>query len=156
MSADLRPRGELIADAARHAIGTRFRLHGRDPAHGLDCIGLAGLCLSSAGIGCDLPNGYRLRGGSVEQMVQSAERAGLLTLDGTAQMRAGDILLVSVRAIQLHLLIVARGGDRPTLIHADAGMGRVVCIPMLPADWRGLALFRVPDTHGSISNERNG
>ena len=30
---------QALAEAAAALVGSRFRLHGRDPATGLDCIG---------------------------------------------------------------------------------------------------------------------
>ena len=50
--------GEVALMRARAAIGARFRLHGRDPESGLDCVGLAGHALGITG----LPSGYALRG----------------------------------------------------------------------------------------------
>ena len=38
-----------IIAAARAAIGARFRLHGRDPATGLDCVGLVACAAPRAG-----------------------------------------------------------------------------------------------------------
>ena len=39
--------GAAIAAAARALVGVPFRLQGRDPALGLDCVGLVGAALPS-------------------------------------------------------------------------------------------------------------
>ena len=41
--------GEALAEAAVAFAGTRFRLHGRDPETGLDCIGLLAAALTRIG-----------------------------------------------------------------------------------------------------------
>ena len=39
-----------LARAAAGCLGVRFRLHGRDPATGLDCLGLLGAALVATGV----------------------------------------------------------------------------------------------------------
>lgn len=116
-------------DRARGAIGVRFRLHGRSVAFGLDCVGLAGLAYGIA-----VPRGYALRGGSVAQICAIAQAAGL---GRVADARPGDLLLLNVGAGQLHLAIASEGG----VIHADAGLRRVVERPGVPP-WPELARWR--------------
>ena len=118
-----------FADAARAAVGARFRLHGRDPVSGLDCVGLAALAL-----GIEAPTGYALRGGDADE-VSTRLDAMLARADG---MAAGDLLLLRTGPGQLHLAIRTEGG----VVHADAGLRRVVERPgALP--WPVLGSWRV-------------
>ncbi|WP_066650239.1 hypothetical protein [Sphingomonas sp. CCH10-B3] len=39
-----------IVERARSAVGARFRLHGREAATGLDCVGLAALAYGEAAV----------------------------------------------------------------------------------------------------------
>ena len=57
--------GAALAAAAESLVGTRFRLHGRDPDTGLDCVGLLAASLAAIGRAAPLPNGYRLRARSL-------------------------------------------------------------------------------------------
>lgn len=120
-----------VVERARAAVGTRFRLHGRDPAEGLDCVGLAAWAIAVT-----VPTGYRLRGGSIAHATAVAERLGLLP---TAKTRPGDILLLASGPGQLHLAVRTDGG----IVHADAVLRRVVERPG-PLPWPVLAAWRVP------------
>ena len=125
----------VVADAALGAVGARFRLHGRDAATGLDCVGLAALALRAGGWDGDVPTGYALRGGDVDRVV---------TLLGTTLTRSaggtGDLLLLRAGPAQLHLAIMVDEG----IVHADAGLGRVVLRPGAPP-WPVLGAWRLPD-----------
>ena len=103
-----------MARAAEALVGSRFRLHGRDAATGLDCVGVVAAAVGGAAV----PTGYALRGGD-------PVRIGAL-LDArfrrASGRRAGDVLLFAVGAGQLHLAVASAGG----FVHADAGLGRVV------------------------------
>ncbi|RDE05036.1 peptidoglycan endopeptidase [Sphingomonas aracearum] len=115
---------------ARGAIGARFRLHGRDPEQGLDCVGLAGWALE---IG-SLPTGYGLRGGtreSVEERLRAAE------LGAVAELRGGDLVLAAAGPGQWHLAIAVPGG----WVHADAGLRCVVERPGA-APWPVVSIWR--------------
>ncbi len=109
---------------ARALIGTPFRLHGRDPATGLDCVGLIA-CVADHDAP---PTGYAMRGGSAESWT------ALLDLFAIRRKRspitAGDILLLEAGSAQFHLGIFTGDG----LIHADAGLRRVVETPG-PVRW---------------------
>ena len=54
-------RRAALARAARALVGARFRLHGRDPATGLDCVGLVAAALAAMGRRVPAPAGYALR-----------------------------------------------------------------------------------------------
>ena len=109
-----------VADAAVAVVGARFRLHGRDPATGLDCVGLAAWALRGGGWVGEVPTGYRLRGG--EAAALAVLDAGLARADGCA---VGDVLLMRTGPGQLHLGVWTDAG----LVHADAGLRRVVLRP---------------------------
>ena len=112
------PSARAVA-AARSAIGARFRLHGRDPATGLDCVGLAALALRAAGARLEVPTGYALRSGDVGRVVAAIEAAGLVRAEAP---RTGDLLLFEAGPGQLHFAIQSDTG----MIHADATLRRVV------------------------------
>jgi murein DD-endopeptidase / murein LD-carboxypeptidase len=106
-------------ERARALLGTRFRLHGRDVASGLDCVGLIATVYMKCG---EVSTGYSLRGGSDAQWIS--------ILDDFAKRRCGaaqpaDIILCLAGPGQYHLGLWT--GD--SLIHADAGVGRVVETP---------------------------
>jgi len=119
-------------ERARGAIGARFRLHGRDVAHGLDCVGLAGLAYKA-----QVPRGYALRGGSAERVEELVRAAGLVR---AADARPGDLVLFRAGPGQLHLGIASEVG----VIHADAGLRRVVERPGVPP-WPEVARWRRED-----------
>ena len=121
--------GECALARARAALGARFRLHGRSVAEGLDCVGLAGLAYD-----CGVPSGYRLRSGDAARVAHAIAAAGLVRV---ADARAGDLLLVHSGPGQLHLAVASEDG----VIHADAGLGRVVERPG-PVPWPVVARWR--------------
>ena len=110
-----------FADEAEQLEGAHFRLHGRNPATGLDCIGLASCALRRAGGTGSAPSGYLLRNTDISHHLAELVPAGFVPVAGEA-MR-GDILLVRPGPAQQHLLI-ALGQNR--FIHAHAGLRRVV------------------------------
>jgi cell wall-associated NlpC family hydrolase len=130
-------RRERAVAAARLLMGTRFRLHGRDPQYGLDCVGVAGLALRAAGFEGTIPSDYALRGGSAEDFVALIEGSPLVR---TAQPRPGDVLLFVVDATQFHVAVMMPGG----IAHADAMLGRVVERPG-PPPWPMVAAWTLTD-----------
>lgn len=134
--ADITARGEAIAAAARALLGVRFRPQGRDPARGLDCAGLVLRALAGAGRPAAAPRDYPPRGGSADMVAALMATAGLVAIE-PGEARAGDVLLVGAGAAQLHLVIRTSGG----VVHADAGLRRVVERPGMPA-WPILGAWR--------------
>lgn len=124
----------VVAEAARAAVGARFRLHGREVASGLDCVGLAALALRAGGYAGDVPTGYALRGGDPAAVAALLEVA-LARADGDAP---GDLLLMRSGPGQLHLGIRTETG----LVHADAALRRVVERPGAPP-WPVLGCWRI-------------
>ena len=115
-------------ERAREVIGAKFRLGGRDPRFGLDCVGLVAWALEA-----DAPAGYGLRGG-VPERVMALLDARLARVDAVAP---GDVLLFAAGPGQLHLAIASERG----MIHADAGLRRVVERPGV-TPWPVLGVWR--------------
>lgn len=132
-------RGDLVVVRARAVLGVPFRLHGRDPAHGLDCVGLAALAVGTERV----PTGYRLRGGDPDRVAALLRAAELGKVDDAAP---GDLLLLRSGPGQLHLAIDAGGG----FIHADALLRRVV-ERSGPPPWPLVGRWRVQATSRSGS-----
>lgn len=109
--------GEAVVARARAVLGVPFRLHGRDPASGLDCVGLA---LIAYGREMATPP-YGLRTGMPAAM-RWLEQAGLTPVE---TVRPGDLLLVRPWPLHAHLMIATDEGS----VHAHAGLGRVVEMP---------------------------
>ncbi|WP_132389755.1 C40 family peptidase [Novosphingobium sp. PhB165] len=126
--------GAELADAARSLVGVPFRLHGRDPRLGLDCLGVLAAALGES---VRLPNGYPMRGGDADAIAGIAVAAGLHPARG--QTEPGDILLLRPGPYQHHIAI-ATGSD--TIVHAHAGLRRVVHGP-LPPEWPTLGHWRL-------------
>lgn len=121
--------GSAIEAAALALVGCRFRVHGRDPATGLDCVGVVALATGVAVAG-----GYALRGGDLGAVAARILAAGLVAV---ADALPGDVMLMRSGPGQLHLAVkTARG-----FVHADAGLRRVVERPGEP-EWEILGLWR--------------
>jgi hypothetical protein len=109
--------------SARALLGVPFRLHGRAPELGLDCVGLVAFAY---GLNENVPTGYSLRGRDL------AHWERIIRAQGFARRRAGwrrsDLLVVCPGPAQIHLGVWT--GD--SLIHADAGLGRIVETPGIP------------------------
>jgi cell wall-associated NlpC family hydrolase len=132
------PPGQQLAAAAESLVGTPFRLHGRDPRTGLDCVGLIGEALRRCGLRPVAPAGYRLRMVDLRPLLGFAAANGLRELASGTAVAAGDILLVHLHGLQPHLLLAV--GDA-AFVHAHAGLGCVVRQPGPPpgptaAHWR--------------------
>ena len=128
---------ERLAAAAEELIGIPFRLHGRDPRYGVDCVGLVLHSLSAAGRTVPPLSGYGLRNAGYSFVPELASAAGLCPAGGAIQR--GDIVLARPGPGQRHLLIAAGAGQ---FIHAHAGLGRVVSAAG-PLDWPVTNTFRL-------------
>lgn len=130
-------RQDRIVATARALVGVAFRLHGREAATGVDCIGLAALALKEAGhrnIAALTPGGYSVRGGALARFIEGLVTAGLRPV---RKLRAGDLVLVRAGVAQFHLMIATGKGH----VHAHAALGRVVEMPG-PSPWPVIATFR--------------
>lgn len=121
--------GAELAAAAETLVGAPFRLHGRDPASGLDCVGVLAAAFARCGRTPTTPRGYGLRNRSVTSWLELAADAGLAEVEGPA--RPGDVIMVRPGPGQHHLLL-ALASDR--FVHAHAGLRRVVVQPG-PLPW---------------------
>ena len=129
--------GAALAGACEALVGSPFRLHGRDSATGLDCIGVLALALQAIGRQADLPDDYSARTRTIPRLNDMVRRLGFT--DAQDQPIAGDVVLVRVGPLQLHLAI-ATGNDR--YVHAHAGLGRVV-VSALPDNWSTVGHWRL-------------
>ena len=109
---------------ARALLGVPFRLHGRAPEYGLDCVGLIAIAF---GLRDGVPTGYPLRGGDTQRFERILRRQGFVSRK--AGWRRGDVLLLRPGPAQVHLGLWTGEG----LIHADAGLGRIVEMPGIPS-----------------------
>ena len=131
--------GQAAWSAGLGLLGVPFRLHGRDPASGLDCVGLVAAAYAAAGYApALLPDRYRLRGEDAASVLRWLTDAGLVAAHGAVQ--PGDVALSAMGFGQLHLMLLAPDGA----LHAHAGLGRVVLTPGAPPGrvtgrWRVLA-----------------
>ncbi len=129
---------DKVIDRARSLLGVSFRLHGRDPETGLDCVGLVSrACRLKAGV----PTGYALRGGDAELYGAIIGRLRLTRRRGA--FRAGDVLLMMAGPQQFHLGVWTGG----SLIHADATLRRVVELPGAPP-WRVIGAWHGRERKG--------
>ena len=122
--------GQEVVARARGLVGVRFRAQGRDPAFGLDCVGLV-----AAALGREVGADHAGRSGDVARVAREAARLGLVRADA---QRAGDVVAFESGPGQLHLGVRSEGG----VIHADAGARCVVERPGA-APWPVLAEWRV-------------
>lgn len=125
-----------VARAAQALVGAPYRLHGRDPRSGLDCVGLVAAALAAAGLPVDPPAGYGLRNRDPADPDAIARRCALRPV--STPVRRGDIVMARPGPAQLHLLVCA-GPD--TFIHAHAGLRRIVAMPG-PLPWPVLRHWR--------------
>lgn len=132
--------GAALARAARNLVGCRFRLHGREPATGLDCVGVLAAALTAIGRPAPLPDGYRLRAHRLQGLETLAEACGLVRAD--APTAPGDVLLVRAAPCQFHIVVAGSDGG---FIHAHAGLRRVVAMhAALP--WPLVGRWRLDET----------
>lgn len=119
---------QALAQAAQSLVGARFRLHGRDPDTGLDCIGLLAAAMRLIGSPLVLPSGYPLRLSDLSAWLPDPAQCGFAP--AFEPFRPGDVVMLLPGPAQYHLAIAADDGG---WIHAHAGLRRVVHDPNLPA-----------------------
>ncbi|MFB0612974.1 NlpC/P60 family protein [Aurantiacibacter poecillastricola] len=130
-------RSERLAHAARDLVGVPFRLHGRCARNGVDCIGLIALALERCGQSVPPLPRYTMRNRDLGRLLALAEKLDLEP--ATAPLGVGTIILLRPSAAQYHLGIT---GQDESLIHAHAGLGRVVEAPA-PKEWPVIASWRI-------------
>jgi hypothetical protein len=112
-------------NVARSLIGIPFRLHGRDPRIGLDCVGVVAEVLRGLGRDPVVPEGYSLRNTCVSRFLGFAVANDLIPTHAE-----GKIVLCMVNPIQPHLMVRVCGG----FVHAHASLGCVTFMPD-PLPW---------------------
>lgn len=118
---------------ARALVGSPFRPQGREPATGLDCVGVV---LSVFDIPRDqVRRNYRLRGRHRRE-IELELGAWFRRLKANGR-RAGDVLLCAIAHDQMHLAIDCGA----SFVHADARLRRIVETPGEPT-WPVIAAFR--------------
>ena len=130
---------ESLALAAEALEGAPFRLHGRDPVTGLDCIGVLAQSLEAIGRPSDLPAAYSVRARTIPKLAEIVSQSGFILAKGLPV--PGDVLLARIGPMQLHLLIAATDGR---FVHAHAGLGKVVTGP-LPEAWQVAGHWRLAE-----------
>lgn len=118
-------RGAELARAVEALVGRPFRLHGRSPETGLDCIGLIAAGLDAIGVRAAFPSGYSIRTRDFPALARIAAGHGFQTADG--ESKPGDVHFVRSGPGQLHAIIAATRRD--TFVEAHAGIGRVILRP---------------------------
>lgn len=128
-----------IVAAARLCVGTPFRPQGRKLGIGLDCVGVVLLAAEAVGLlapGAGSIAVYRLGGDHGTQLLRAMIALGCVE---TGRPRVGDVAVFAPRPRQRHLGILTPVG----LVHAHAGLGRVVEGPASP-DWANVGVWRLP------------
>lgn len=132
MSKDAR----AFAAAAHALVGSPFRLRGRDPVSGIDCVGLVACALRAIGRDPPVLPHYTLRNLEPSAFLELVRDAGFS--EARSLLSQGDLILLKPSPGQFHLAVI---DDRATMIHAHAGLGRVVVSPrpdplLLTGHWR--------------------
>ncbi len=147
MDGNAAPVGARAFAAAQALVGARFRLHGRQPATGLDCVGVVLAAYAAAGAplvaqaGPDAaPADYPLRGWPLARALALVERSALVPVLPGAALRCGDVALILPGAGQIHFAMLGV----TTMVHAHAALRRVVAVPMPPGA-ASLRRWRHPD-----------
>lgn len=110
-----------LAREAERLIGRPFRLHGRDPRTGLDCVGLLAAAMKRGGQPITVSTGYPLRFSDLSRWLPDPASCGLC--DAAGPFLPGDIVLIQPGPAQAHLAIADRALG---WVHAHAGLRRVV------------------------------
>ena len=131
------PTPARFLEEAERLLGCPFRLYGRDPLRGLDCVGLVQAALERAGGARVETGGYRLRNTDVSRFFAWAKGAGLVP--GEPPVAPGDVIHALCGPAQHHLMIADRYGR---VVHAHASLRRVVRQPA-PSDWPLVSLWRL-------------
>lgn len=120
---------QAFAEAARKMLGSPFRLYGRDPKTGVDCLGLVLHALIQTGRKPGAMPSYRLRNSQIDAFIPLIPKLGLVASAQSA-VKEGDLLLTCPSAAQFHLGIAC---GATAIIHAHAGLRRVVRSPLPPS-----------------------
>jgi cell wall-associated NlpC family hydrolase len=125
-----------IIVAVRACVGTRFRVQGRVPGLGLDCVGVVLVAAAAAGMMVAPPLAYALAADNREYLDHALAEAGCQPV---AAALAGDILVFAPAPLRRHLGVMTAAG----MVHAHAGLGRVVEGP-IDLTWPIVGRWRLP------------
>lgn len=120
--------GEDVVAVARQALGAPFRVQGRDPSIGLDCVGLLVYVARTFNLSHQDKVSYSLSA-DMSRLPMELEQSSLRRL-GCEDRRSGDVLLFQLRPGHWHVGIASPVG----MIHAHLGLRRVV-EHRLDAEW---------------------
>ena len=117
-------------------LGAPFRLHGRDPEFGIDCVGLVAVALERIGRKAVVPLRYGMRNSAPGAWTDFFLASGFESVGDS--LAAGDVIVTRPGPGQHHLMIVE---DPVSAIHAHAGLRRTVRQPIgsdiiISAHWR--------------------
>jgi cell wall-associated NlpC family hydrolase len=121
--------GRQIAQRADELVGCPFKLHGRNPDVGIDCVGVVAAALAKHCGTLVIPHDYAMRGDYMERISSIFDRDCFGSIVG-GTVQSGDVILCRPACGQLHFAVIATGGA----VHAHAGLRRVVLTP-LPLPW---------------------
>ncbi|MGF1607509.1 MAG: hypothetical protein ACFB22_14350 [Rhodothalassiaceae bacterium] len=132
-------RQDRAVAAARACVGTPFRHQGRQPGHGLDCVGLILQAARELGLAVSVPADYG-RAPDEARLPWELARAGCRAVP-VADQQSADILLFCVARRPRHLALRSDRG----MVHAWAQSGRVV-EHRISQDWaaRLVSVYRFP------------
>ncbi|MGB3166762.1 MAG: NlpC/P60 family protein [Alteraurantiacibacter sp.] len=125
-----------FADGALALIGTPFRLRGRSPETGVDCVGLVTVALAAIDRPAPPIPHYAMRQLDTHPLLPLLAEAGFAETRET--LAKGDLLLLRPSSAQAHLAIVT---GPHAIVQAHAGLGRVTLSPLpqhddIRARWR--------------------
>lgn len=132
----LSSRRQAAIAAARAGLGTRFRPQGRSIGIGLDCVGVALLAATGAGLSLGPVPPYVLGGDHDDLLAAMLRSLGLLQV---RRARPADLIEYALAPGHRHLALATDRG----ILHAHAGLGRVVEGPA-PEDWPVVARWALP------------
>lgn len=123
-----------LDEAARNYLGVPFRHQGRNPAIGIDCVGLVVCCARDCGISTEADfAGYGTdpAHGLLEQQLDLAFGASV-----GGELQPGDVVAIDFKGATRHVAIVAeRAGGGLNLIHTNFST-QCVTEAILNEKWR--------------------
>lgn len=137
-------------------VGVPFRLGGRDPAFGLDCVGLV-LASYALDTPANIPRRASLNPTDRAPWERGLRHVGFTRLIECEAPMAGDVWLLDCGHGRRHLAVLA--GDK--VCHAHAGLGEVIASPVTSlavegmralSCWRFCAASPAPFGIGSFQN----
>lgn len=142
---DLTKLGPRLDVAARRYLGVPFLHQGRNPAIGIDCVGLLVLAARDCGLN-DLA-AHDLTSYARNPAKGELERRLRAALSPVSEPIPGDVVSISYHGQTRHVAIVGERNGRLTLIHTASNVGRVV-EHGLTDQWRSriTGIYRVEDS----------